>query len=238
MKLLLDLGNTRLKACIYDGELTLVSTVFDIDTLRTWLGHNADALQAVAIACVSDELTYQRVMASVGRYYDVARVYRARYAAHLLETAYEHPERLGIDRWLALLPLRHEPHAIIVDAGTACTIDVVRAGRHAGGYILPGLRLQRDALAQQTASVSFPTADYQTLDLGITTAACVGHGSLRAVLALAQAVCDDYRAAPYRLVLTGGDSHYLSPYLSAELRPLLVFEGLLIALTDCEEGSA
>lgn len=238
MKLLLDLGNTRLKACLHDSELVLLEAVQDIVSLRAWLQTNGCALSSVAIACVAPEQRYLVVVDELARHISSERIYCARYEPALLETAYDMPERLGIDRWLALLPLRDQSSAIVVDAGTAFTLDVLKHGRHIGGYILPGLSLQRDVLAQQTAAVQFARAELADISLGLNTAACVGHGSLRALVALTESVLADYPLASRKPVLTGGDAEFLAPYLPAEQRPLLVFEGLLIALHYFNEANS
>lgn len=57
---------------------------------------------------------------------------------------YDNPERLGADRWAALIGARHS-HAgacLVVTAGTATTVDLLSAaGDFLGGLILPGVEL-------------------------------------------------------------------------------------------------
>ncbi|MEO6699266.1 MAG: type III pantothenate kinase [Paraperlucidibaca sp.] len=233
MRLLLDLGNTRLKACIVSNGLSPLEGVYDLAALASWLTDHGAAVTAVAIASVASESCYEAIEREIIGQVGSARIYRVRYDARLLKTEYELPERLGIDRWLALLPFAQEQHAIVVDAGTAFTIDVLRGSRHIGGYILPGLGLQRDVLAQQTAAVKFSASELGDTSLGLTTAACVGHGGLRALVALTydvQKESQEYLGLPLKIYMAGGDAPYLARHLNAELRPLLVFEGMLIAL--------
>jgi type III pantothenate kinase len=233
MRLLLDIGNTRLKACVATNELCLIESIYDLATLVAWIQVNADAVTIVAIASVTSESRYEAIEHEIIMLVGSVSIYRIRYDERLLKSEYEVPEQLGIDRWLALLPFVHEQQAVVVDAGTAFTIDVLRHGRHLGGYILPGLSLQRDALAQQTAAVSFVSPDLSDMNLGQTTAACVGHGSLRALVALTGDVVKQSQekdGQATRLYMTGGDGACLARHLDAELRPLLVFEGLLIAV--------
>src|SRR3954469_14729543 len=69
---------------------------------------------------------------------------------------YERPERLGADRWAALIGARAlEPGAcLVVDAGTATTVDMLSAeGTFTGGAILPGVSLMKRALAQHAAQL-------------------------------------------------------------------------------------
>lgn len=239
MKLLIDLGNTRLKACAHGESLQLLDGVVDTHTLTAWLDLNASCITAVAIASVTTQESYQHVSSMLKSLLPSTQVYRLQYDAGLLTTCYAFSEQLGIDRWLALLPFVKGGEAVVIDAGTACTIDVLSNGKHQGGYILPGLRLQRDVLAQQTAAVNFPRAQLGELRLGLSTGECVSHGSLRALVALANDVSEEFGQSDEgaSLYITGGDAPYFEDHLEAEKRPLLVFEGMLIALDHLIEGS-
>ncbi|MCY3812092.1 MAG: type III pantothenate kinase [Gammaproteobacteria bacterium] len=69
---------------------------------------------------------------------------------------YREPHRLGVDRWLAVAAAWQRTHhaLAVISVGTAACADFVDAdGRHAGGYIAPGLRLLADALDRRTADV-------------------------------------------------------------------------------------
>src|SRR5690606_2659551 len=75
--------------------------------------------------------------------------------------AYAAPERLGADRWLALIAARRiEPGAVcVVDCGTAITIDVMHAdGVHLGGLIMPGLGFTRRMLVEAAHGISIESA--------------------------------------------------------------------------------
>lgn len=78
-----------------------------------------------------------------------------------LVSGYSKPLSLGVDRWLALLGARQlsrEP-TLVVDAGTAMTVDLLTAsGQHLGGYIGPGFSLMQTALARQSAALSVAVA--------------------------------------------------------------------------------
>ena len=71
-----------------------------------------------------------------------------------LVSGYSKPDQLGIDRLLAMLAARAQTRApfCVVDAGTAVTIDFVDAdGGHLGGFILPGRRMFRQCLLENTS---------------------------------------------------------------------------------------
>lgn len=134
---------------------------------------------------------------------------------HILPTAYDDATKLGIDRWLGVLAARAmgAGPALVVDAGTAITVDVLSAqGLHAGGYILSGLAMQQAALAAETVRVKFPQADWGAQSLGTNTAAAVGHGSIRAICALVREMAQDFDQGP-RIYLTGGNARDLAQFL-------------------------
>src|SRR5690606_41405322 len=91
---------------------------------------------------------------------------------------------------------------LVVDAGTALTIDLMNAAnQHEGGFIVPGLELAQQALFNNTARVRpFVDERVQTaLVPGRDTLSCVSAGVPRPVQALVVAVVPDYQ--DYRLFL-------------------------------------
>jgi type III pantothenate kinase len=132
--------------------------------------------------------------------------------------AYETPARLGVDRWLGVI----EAHAryggaIVVDSGSALTIDAVTSmGQHVGGYIVPGLALMRQSLKLGTADIQMEGGVPPGMEPGRSTTTAVEHGILRmtvafitdAVVALRKQLADTCITA-----VTGGDAGHLLPRL-------------------------
>ena len=70
-----------------------------------------------------------------------------------VSNSYERPEVLGADRWAALIAARalHNGPCLVVNAGTATTVDMLTAeGVFLGGAILPGVELMRFVLHEHT----------------------------------------------------------------------------------------
>ncbi|MCG5492895.1 type III pantothenate kinase, partial [Klebsiella variicola] len=87
-----------------------------------------------------------------------------------LKCGYEQPAQLGIDRWLQVLAVAQPDQNVCVNGcGTALTIDLVQGYQHLGGYILPNLYLQRDALIQNTKGIKIPDSAFDDLDPGHNT---------------------------------------------------------------------
>lgn len=157
-----------------------------------------------------------------------------------LINGYRDPMQLGADRWHALLGARARlPGAsfVVANAGTATTVDCVRAGspaaRFVGGCIAPGVRLMLESLARGTAGL--PLADGAAADFPDTTDAAIVTGVLDAQAGLVERVWRRFAATLDRvpaLLLAGGHAESLAARLPAELRPAiehnLVLRGLAL----------
>lgn len=126
---------------------------------------------------------------------------------------YEDPARLGVDRWLAMLAAYASVKGacIIVDAGTALTIDVLAAdGAHQGGYILPGLAMMRESLEQNTAIRLTAGPLPASLVFGHSTDQAIWHGGLAAGVALVEKIAITASAQKaVHLLFSGGDAEVL-----------------------------
>lgn len=144
---------------------------------------------------------------------------------------YEHPERLGVDRFAALVGARRltREHCLVICAGSALTVDWLHAdGRHGGGFILPGRHLMRRALAGWTnigetqEDDTWPPA---------CTAAAVTTGISYALAGAVERAWETFTAAaglPAQCFATGGDAPWLGVHLRIPARcvPELIFDGL------------
>lgn len=141
-------------------------------------------------------------------------------SAWQLRNSYAEPATLGIDRWLAMLGARQQSPTralLVIDAGTAITCDWVAAdGQHLGGWIVPGMRLQQEAVLQRTARVLPARSVQPELVAGTDTASCLSNGCLASAVAVCQmAISQAPTLEPYDVVLTGGDSATLVQHLLA-----------------------
>jgi type III pantothenate kinase len=156
---------------------------------------------------------------------------------------YDHPSRLGADRWVALVGARArvraeaaligvEPRpALVVMVGTAVTVDAIDAGGNfLGGLILPGFGLMLRALEMGTAGLKVPTGE--TVEFPTNTSDALMSGG---VFAIAGAVERQYKRLQARtgvapmVLITGGAAVKLAPALDLEFEIVdsLLFEGLL-----------
>ncbi len=214
MNLLVDIGNSRLKWGMEEGGLIQTGAAIDYRqvNIRDELRHVWQILAdpgKLAIASVAAA----QIVAEVA---DLARslwpaveiiIPQSTSTAFGVSNAYQHPEKLGIDRWLALIAAhRYYPgHSCIVDCGTAITVDVIDAsGRHLGGLISPGLLSMKKALAADTVALNFGPQQHLS-ELADNTASAIASGTLLAAVGLIEAVlCRQDK--PRQLILSGGDA--------------------------------
>jgi len=145
---------------------------------------------------------------------------------------YLRPSQLGADRWAALIAARHAAagSCLVVNAGTATTLDALTAGGDfVGGLILPGLGLMTRSLNLGTALIGADAGHYQgfprsTRDAVYTGAVQATVGAIdRQLVAMETA-----GHGPAHCVLTGGASDVLAPHIAATTIRIetLVLDGL------------
>jgi type III pantothenate kinase len=132
-----------------------------------------------------------------------------------LKIAYRNPLEVGPDRIANAIGAVHlypGRHLIIVDFGTATTIDVVRGGREwLGGLILAGLRIQMEALERNTARLPNVEIVPNIELVGRSTVECIQSGLFYGTRAAVSGLIRDLRdralqGEPAWVVATGGFS--------------------------------
>jgi type III pantothenate kinase len=153
---------------------------------------------------------------------------------------YEDFERLGLDRWVAVLGAYQLAGraCVVIDLGTAVTSDFITVdGTHLGGFICPGLSLMRNQLRTHTRRIRYD--DYSaeqakaTMLPGRSTVEAVERGCilmLRGFVSTQLEQAHAYWGSEYTVFLTGGDAPLVSPaFPQARIVPDLVFQGLAVA---------
>lgn len=162
----LDSGNSRIKWGVHDGERWLAQGALDhAEVARlSELSASWPVPDKLMLANVAGPDAARRIRDALapwgGRIVEV----RSAAAAGGVVNGYENPEKLGVDRWCALVGARDlvSTAAVVVMAGTATTVDALAAdGRFLGGLILPGLDMMRGALARGTAGLPFASGRHQ-----------------------------------------------------------------------------
>jgi type III pantothenate kinase len=157
-----------------------------------------------------------------------------------VRNGYEEFERLGLDRWLAMLGGFHlaSGACLVLDFGTAVTADFISSdGEHLGGFICPGMPLMRNLLRTHTRKIRYGDVAaeraLESLDPGRTTVEAVERGCLlmlRGFVLTQLELARDYWGEGFDVFLTGGDADLVSEIVpEAKVVPDLVFVGLAMA---------
>ena len=233
---LFDLGNSRFKAACRrpDGG---------IGEVLAW-PHGAEAMASgddagqvplprgrrAWVASVAATALTTRVMALLRERFEEVQVARTLAECGGLRVAYPQPQRMGVDRFLALLAARAGGGDVLVaGVGTALTIDLLDAdGIHHGGRIAASPTLMRLALQQR--AVQLPASGGHYREFADDTEDALASGCDGAAVALVERSLRHARERLGRepaLLLHGGGAEALLPLMpAAQLRVALVLEGL------------
>lgn len=230
----IDAGNTRIKWGVLADDAGTWLTQGNVPTGdAAQLGEVAAQWPAGdrVVACnVAGERVAQAITRALAPRY--GRVDWLRSAAECcgVRNGYELPERLGADRWAALIGARAQVNSacLVVCAGTATTVDWLTAdGVFRGGLILPGVDLMRASLATNTALL--PLAEGELRAAPRNTMDAIVSGCLYAQLGAIERMYAQLAGEPGACcLLTGGAAPCLVPHLNIPLRLVdtLILDGL------------
>jgi len=248
--LALDIGNTRLKWALYaspqPGAAVLAHGAVFLETIDALADSQWNPLPTPGsmLGCnVAGDAVRRRVEEQL-ELWDIAPrwVVPSRHDDGVIN-GYEHPTRLGSDRWAALIGARWhvqqrarqqraaERPALVVMVGTAVTVDSLDAeGRFLGGLIMPGFGLMLRALEQGTSGLRVPTGEVVDFPTNTSDALMSGgaHALAGAIERIHRRLVSRCGAEPL-LLMTGGAAVKMSPItdLPFETVDSLIFDGLL-----------
>ncbi|MCI0750177.1 MAG: type III pantothenate kinase [Nevskiales bacterium] len=237
MILLLDIGNTRLKWARSDGRTlrdpgVAVHNGVPAAILRE---HVWPDVKTVWVSCVCRTVDLSALTRDLRQLTGCTpQVAQTKAEQDGLRIAYAEPQRLGVDRWLAMLACwaRWRKAFCVVSAGTALTFDRVdRTGHHRGGLIAPGLTsMQHNLLSLINGRAQTTPVRAYDNRLASDTEGAIRQGAFFSAQGVIEHALGTEGSDPDEIrVITGGDAPSLLPRLGPgwDWRPQLVLEGLL-----------
>lgn len=250
MLMAVDVGNTQTVLGLFEGEETRgqwriateahrtadeLAVVFD--ALLELRGLKLRQVDAMILSSVVPALTrsYKHLAAEIFEvpFYGVTEGMETG-----LKNRYDDPGAVGADRIVnAVATGRHYGFpAVIVDIGTATTVEAVDAGgNYLGGAILTGLNVALEALVARTAklpSVDLEEAPRKAIATNTPDSLRSGfiYGYAGALDALIRRCREEMDAGDTRVVATGGPAGVVVPYCEEiqEFDPDLTLKGLRI----------
>ena len=243
--LAVDVGNTRLKWALYQepvpGAAMLAhGAVFleAIDSLAEGAWRDLDVPSSMLGSVVAGEGVRRRTEEQLELWDVEPRWVVSSASACGVSNGYDHPIRLGVDRWVALIGARHRILArgparpvLVVMVGTAVTVDAIDTeGRFLGGLILPGFGLMLRALEMGTAGLKAPTGE--AVDFPTNTSDALMSGGSDAIAGAIERMHRKLLKRTGRepaLIMSGGAAVKLASIsdLPFETVETLIFDGLL-----------
>jgi type III pantothenate kinase len=253
----IDIGNSRIKLGLFDqetaaGAVPLPSRVLDLPAQRWESGQLAAWLPAAPVwpewrVASVNRPAAARLMSWIERECETPAGTPP--AARLLSAGdlpmvvgLEHPERVGIDRLAAAVAVNRlrppDRSAIVVDTGSAITVDFVSAdGAFRGGAIMPGIDMSARALHEFTDLLPLvPLNELAATPpaLGISTVTAIRSGLYWGALGGIRELISQLssgQSPPPAIFLTGGAAAHFVGALgpAARYKPHLVLSGVALA---------
>ncbi len=218
MILTVDVGNTRIKAAVFEGNIILENFVFERNELEKKIEkilekfQNCSDLVVASVGSVEKQsfLTFENQLNIHFLTHEDVFPFANKYAT---------PKTLGIDRMVlaagATLQFPKQ-NRLVVDVGTCITYDFIDENdNYLGGAISPGLRLRYEALHNYTAKLPLLTFEEPELYIGNSTAQAIHSGVVNGFVYEIDGFIDEYRAnfSNFIIILTGGDAEFLAKRL-------------------------
>ncbi|MGE4241628.1 type III pantothenate kinase [Ramlibacter sp.] len=245
--LAIDIGNTRLKWSLFESARSGARSLAqgaefleNVDKLSEGPWQSLPAPSHMLGCCVAGDAMKRRAEEQMDELWNFSHHWVVSTAAEAgLTNGYDHPTRLGADRWVAMIGARHrvlargEPRPFVLAMiGTAVTVEAVDASGHfMGGFILPGHGIMLKALESGTAGLHVPTGEVREFPTNTSDALTSG-GTFAIAGAIQRMVQHVRQASGVEPVcfMTGGAGWKMAPHLFGgefELVEQLIFDGLL-----------
>ncbi|MCZ2497386.1 type III pantothenate kinase [Xylophilus sp. Kf1] len=243
--LAIDVGNTRLKWALYaqalPGEAPMSQGVVFLENI----GGLADGAwrdlptPTRMLGCIVAGGAIRRLVEEQMEQWDFLPQWVVASAAEAgVTNGYDHPSRLGPDRWVAMIGARRRMlqqgparPLIVVMVGTAVTVEALDAsGRFLGGLILPGHGIMLRALESGTAGLHVPTGEVTLFPTNTSDA--LTSGGTYAIAGAAERMVAHLRfktGVEPLCMMSGGAGWKMAPSMLQpfELVDMLIFDGLL-----------
>jgi type III pantothenate kinase len=255
--LLIDAGNSSLKWAFLDGDTltTHVSVQYaddkaPIDVFKNILALHKSSFNEVLMVTVLGEKFTKKAQKISTQYQISFNNIESIQQLGGITNAYIEPQKLGADRFVVMIASQHLINSsnkinkafIVVDSGTATTIDAVdQQGRHLGGVILPGLHLCTNSLLDNTELLPLfneASKHFSANCFSKETSQAIASGCLLGLAGAIDGICnrmekeiigsDLNKDQQLDRIICGGNANHLMPYfqLDYQLQENLVMQGL------------
>jgi type III pantothenate kinase len=238
--LTIDAGNTRVKWGLFNADGTLLENGVCLNTAISQAKLPVSSRIVISnVAGLHIRNQLESILPNeVSIYWITAKADKCG-----VKNCYEQPEKLGTDRWAAIIAAWHIKQApcVVVNAGTAVTIDALNEkGEFIGGMILPGIHLMQQSLGVATAQLPTITTEISTNAVNNlyqdifakNTADAMRAGAINAtcgaVMQMHAALAIQCKKTPY-ILISGGNAQLIKDNLLGDVTNLaLIVDNLVL----------
>lgn len=241
MNLIIDVGNTRIKAAVFENNRLIELLVFT----------EKELLDKVAFFLSKYVITNGILSSVTVLTRDLVKSLQKNLPFMVLDSTtkvpfvnkYKTKDTLGVDRIAVVSNAAKKfskENVLIIDAGTCITYDYINASNeYFGGAISPGIEMRYKSLNYYTSKLPLLEKKETNFMIGATTQESMHSGVVTGVVGEITFMIDEYRKENRYLtvVLTGGDTYFLAKQLKSSIfaNPNFVLEGLNTILIHNKE---
>lgn len=231
MNLAVDVGNTRVKCALFEGDTMACFHLFGKNEWNNFLAWTGSfGIEHCIVSAVGDTEGWNfRELSMKGRL-----IYLSADLELPVEILYKTPETLGLDRIAAVVGAYYTFNAanlLIIDAGTCITYDVLlKDGKYIGGAISPGKQMRLKAMHAFTAKLPLIEGNEAAELIGKSTEESLRNGAQTGMIGEIEYWIDSVKASfgSVKTLVTGGDAGFIKNNLKSEIyeQPYLVLFGM------------
>jgi len=228
MNLVIDSGNTRIKAAVFSEDILKEKKTFsDEIELKSFLSHHTYQNAIVSSVSVDGDKILNAIKAE-------KKILLNNKLPVPFQNKYSSPETLGVDRIAAVcgaMDLFPSQNCLVIDAGTCITFEFIDENKNYwGGAISPGIKMRFEAMHTFTKRLPLVQAEGELKLIGNSTENCMRSGVLNGVLSEVEGIINQYEKmySNLKIVLCGGDALFFENNLKHTIfaAPDLVLSGL------------
>ena len=231
MNLVIDIGNSLIKAAVFENQNLIWSEVFETISERVIENHFKKYVitSAIVSSVASGNDSIEKYLKTL-----TSCIHLNVNTPIPIKNNYSTPDTLGNDRLANVIganALFPNKNVLVIDAGTCLKFDFInREGEYMGGAISPGLHMRYKALHQFTERLPLLEPVKNAAFVGNTTANSIHSGVVNGMLVEINGILNHYaiNIQPLQVILCGGDLGYFSNHLKNNIfaAPHLTLQGL------------
>ena len=217
MNLVIDIGNTQVKAAVFELDTIREQIIFDeiifLEEIQNIVKKHKIS-HCILSSVKETKQEYIELLQKIPFFIELSPITKVPF-----KNLYSTPNTLGIDRIalvVAAVSQFTKNNTLIIDAGTCITYDFVNSNdEYLGGAISPGIHIRYKSLHNFTSKLPELSKTEDYFLIGKSTSESIHSGVINGVINEINGVINQYQYDFRHLtvVLTGGDTKFLSKQL-------------------------